>query len=168
MGRHGTSAAPCAILAHMSRVRASIEVPGRAGDAEALWYDTTRWPAFVDGLHHVARREGDWPREGARLVWESHPGGRGRVEERVVAYSPRDGQTVAIEDEKLRGSQRIAFTPREDGVAVALELTYELKDARPGMAVVDLLFIRRSQRESLARTLRRFRVEVAAEREGSV
>jgi hypothetical protein len=36
------------------------------------------------------------------------------------------------------------------------------------MAIVDLLFIRRSQRESLARTLRRFRIEVAAEREGSV
>ena len=152
----------------MSRVSASIEVPGRASEAEALWYDTTRWPAFVDGLHHVTRREGDWPCEGARLVWESHPGGRGRGEERVVAYAARDGQTVAIEDDKLRGRQRIAFTPHDDRVTVVLELTYELKEARPGMAIVDLLFIRRSQRESLARTLRRFRIEVAAEREGSV
>ena len=152
----------------MSRVVASIEVPGLASDAEALWYDTTRWPSFVDGLHHVARCEGDWPREGARVVWESHPGGRGRVEERVTAYAAREGQTVAIEDEKLLGTQRVAFTPHRDGAAVVLELTYRLKDGRPGMAVVDLLFIRRQQRDSLARTLRRFKVEVAAERESPV
>ena len=35
-------------------------------------------------------------------------------------------------------------------------------------ALVDLFFIRRPQRESLQRTLRRFRTEVAAEREGSI
>jgi hypothetical protein len=51
---------------------------------------------------------------------------------------------------------------------VALELRYTLKEQRPGMALVDLLFIRRPQRESLERTLRRFRTEVAAEREGSL
>jgi polyketide cyclase/dehydrase/lipid transport protein len=152
----------------MPRVRASIEIPGLASDAEALWYDTSRWPAFVDGLHHVALREGDWPHEGARVVWESHPGGRGRVQERVIAYAPREGQTVEIEDDKLRGVQRIAFAPHHDGVTVDLELDYGLKDARPGMAIVDYLFIRRPQRDSLARTLRRLRIEVTAEREGSV
>ena len=55
----------------MGRVRASIVVPGLASEAEALWYDTTRWPTFVDGLHHVARLEGDWPRAGARVLWDS-------------------------------------------------------------------------------------------------
>ena len=152
----------------MGRVRASVVVPGLASEAEALWYDTTRWPTFVDGLHHIARLEGDWPRAGARVLWDSRPGGRGRVQERVTAYVAREGQTVAVEDEKIHGTQRVSFTPTEAGVTVALELRYELKETRPGMALVDLLFIRRPQRESLERTLRRFRTEVAAEREGSI
>jgi uncharacterized membrane protein len=152
----------------MGTVRASIRVPGLASEAETLWYDTSRWPAFIDGLHHVARVEDDWPRSGGRIVWDSKPGGRGRVQERVVAYAAREGQTVDVEDEKIRGTQRVSFTPADDEVVVGLELRYDLKEARPGMALVDLLFIRRPQRESLQRTLRRFRIEVASERESSV
>jgi hypothetical protein len=152
----------------VGRVRASVVVPGLASEAEALWYDTTRWATFVDGLHHIARLEGEWPRAGARVLWDSPPGGRGRVQERVTAYVAREGQTVAVEDEKIHGTQRVTFTPIEGGVTVALELEYTLKEQRPGMALVDLLFIRRPQRESLQRTLRRFRTEVAAEREGSI
>jgi hypothetical protein len=152
----------------MGRVRASVAIAALASQAEALWYDTTRWASFVDGLHHIARLEGDWPRAGARVLWDSPPGGRGRVEERVVAYAAREGQTVAVEDEKIRGTQRVSFTPTDAGVTVALELEYTPKERRPGMALVDLLFIRRPQRESLQRTLRRFRTEVAAEREGSI
>jgi hypothetical protein len=152
----------------VGRVRASVVVPGLASEAEALWYDTTRWATFVEGLHHIARLEGEWPRAGARVLWDSPPGGRGRVQERVTAYVAREGQTVAVEDEKIHGTQRVTFTPIEGGVTVALELEYTLKEQRPGMALVDLLFIRRPQRESLQRTLRRFRTEVAAEREGSI
>jgi hypothetical protein len=152
----------------VGRVRATVVVPGLASEAEALWYDTTRWATFVDGLHHIAQLEGEWPRAGARVLWDSPPGGRGRVQERVTAYVAREGQTVAVEDEKIHGTQRVTFTPIEGGVTVALELEYTLKEQRPGMALVDLLFIRRPQRESLQRTLRRFRTEVAAEREGSI
>ena len=152
----------------MSRVRASIDIAALASEAEALWYDTTRWPTFIDGLHHIARLEGDWPHAGARVLWDSNPGGRGRVQERVSAYAARDGQTVEVEDEKIRGTQRITFTPTESGVTVTLELRYELKDRKPGMPLIDLLFIRRPQREALERTLRRFRTEVTAERESSV
>jgi hypothetical protein len=152
----------------VSRVRASIAVPALASEAEALWYDTARWPTFIDGLHHIARLEGDWPHAGARVLWDSNPGGRGRVQERVIAYAAREGQTLEVEDEKIRGTQRIAFTPTETGVTVTLELRYELKDTKPGMPLIDLLFIRRPQREALERTLRRFRTEVTAEREGSV
>jgi hypothetical protein len=149
-------------------VRASIAVPALASEAEALWYDTTRWPTFIDGLHHVARLEGDWPGPGARVLWDSKPGGRGRVQERVTAYAAREGQTLDVEDEKIRGTQRVSFTPTESGVTVALELRYSLKEERPGIVLFDLLFVRRPQRESLERTLRRFRTEVAAEREGSI
>jgi hypothetical protein len=152
----------------VSRVRASIDIAALASEAEALWYDTARWPTFIDGLHHIARLEGDWPHAGARVLWDSNPGGRGRVQERVSAYAAREGQTVEVEDEKIRGTQRITFTPTESGVTVTLELRYELKDRKPGMPLIDLLFIRRPQREALERTLRRFRTEVTAERESSV
>jgi hypothetical protein len=144
----------------MGRVRASVVVPGLASVAEALWYDQRRWPAFVDGLKHVARSEGDWPAAGSRVVWDSNPGGRGRVQERVLAYEPRSGQELAVEDEKIRGTQRVAFVPREGGVVVTLELQYELKESKPLMKLVDLLFVRRPQRESLERTLRRFATEL--------
>jgi hypothetical protein len=149
----------------MGRVRARIDLPGQASAAEALWYDTRRWPAFVDGLKHVARVNGDWPRPGAEVVWDSHPGGRGRVLERVVEYEARRGQAVAVEDERIRGTQRVGFAPHEGGVAITLELDYALKDARLNFAPLDLLFIRRPQREALERTLRRFAAELRAERE---
>jgi Polyketide cyclase / dehydrase and lipid transport len=152
----------------MGRVRASVEIPALASEAEALWYDTTRWPTFIDGLHHVARLEGDWPHAGARVLWDSNPGGRGRVEERVTAYAARDGQTLEVEDEKISGTQRVTFAPTDRGVTVTLDLRYDVKDRKPGMPLVDLLFIRRPQRDSLMRTLRRFRTEVTAERESSV
>jgi hypothetical protein len=152
----------------MGRVRARIDVPGQASAAEALWYDTRRWPAFVDGLKHVARVTGEWPQPGAEVVWDSHPGGRGRVLERVVEYEARRGQAVAVEDEKIRGTQRVGFTPHADGVAIALEIDYELKDPRLRFAPLDLLFIRRPQREALERTLRRFAAELRAEAEPAV
>ena len=152
----------------MGRVKAGIAIAALASEAEALWYDTTRWATFIDGLHHISRVDGDWPHAGARVLWDSAPGGRGRVQERVLAYVAREGQTIAVEDEKIHGTQRVRFTPTEAGVFVTLELDYTPKEQRPGMAVVDLLFVRRPQRESLERTLRRFRTEVAAEREGSL
>ena len=152
----------------MGRVRASVDVPALASQAEELWYDTNRWPTFIDGFHHITRREGDWPHAGARVLWDSKPGVRGRVQERVLEYTAREGQTTAVEDEKIHGTQRVTFTPTAHGATVSLELTYELKDSRPLMALVDLLFIRRPQRDALMRTLRRFGTEVASERESSV
>jgi hypothetical protein len=149
----------------MGRVRARIDVPAQASDAEALWYDTGRWPSFVDGLKHVARVTGAWPQEGAEVLWDSHPGGRGRVLERVIGYEARRGQSLAVEDERIRATQRVGFAPHEGGVAVTLELEYELKDPRLRFAPLDLLFIRRPQREGLERTLRRFAAELRAERE---
>ena len=32
----------------MRRVAADTTVPGRAADAEELWYDQHRWPAWID------------------------------------------------------------------------------------------------------------------------
>ena len=147
----------------MGRASAHIDVPGRVSAAEALWYDHGRWPTFVDGLAHIDKVEGDWPRPGARLLWVSQPGGRGRVVEEVTDYEARVGQTVRVEDEHTYATQRLTFSPLEDGTSVRLELDYRLKQQRPLMPVVDLLFIRRQQRDALQRTLRRFRTELRAE-----
>jgi len=149
----------------MGRVSARVEVPGQASEAEALWYDHRRWPAFVDGCKHVAKVEGDWPAAGARVLWDSYPGGRGRVMEQVVGYEARVGQSVAIEDEQIRGTQRVSFVPHAEGVTVSLELDYELKQPRGKFGAFDLLFVRRPQREALERTLRRFAREVRADRD---
>ncbi len=139
----------------MARTRASVTLPGLASEAEALWYDPQRWPAWVDGFGHAVKLEGDWPGVGARSVWDSKPGGRGRVVERVTAYEARAGQTVEVEDEKLRGTQRVSFEPGTDDVTVVLELEYQLKESNVFTPIADALFIRRALRDSLKRSLLR-------------
>jgi uncharacterized membrane protein len=147
----------------VSRVKASAEVPGRISEAEALWYDVTRWPSFVDGFSHVKSMDPQGP-EGGTLTWDSTPHGRGRVRERVTRYELRVGQTAQVEDSRLSGEQSVAFEGVGSGetTRVTLTLEYSLKEARPLSAVTDLLFIRRAVRESLQRTLERF----ARERRG--
>jgi hypothetical protein len=148
----------------VARVRAAVTVPGLASEAEALWYDLQRWSAWIDGFGHLDKIEGEWPAAGSRLVWWSKPGGRGRVAEQVLAYEPRTGQTLQVEDEKMRATQRVAFQPAgEDGVEVALELDYELKERNALTPVTDLLFIRRALRDSLRRSLLRFARERRAD-----
>ena len=147
----------------MSRATASVEVPGLASDAEALWYDPVRWAAWVDGFGHVVELSDGWPAEGM-LKWDSTPEGRGRVLETVTGYEPRRGQTLAVEDSRLRGTQRVEFTPGPDAVNVALTLEYELKERNALTWLVDTLFVRREIAASLRRTLARF----AHERRGDM
>ena len=150
----------------MARAHAAIDLQARPSAAEALWYDLSRWPAFVDGFAHVAKREGDWPRKGARLIWDSTPDGRGRVVERVTAYEVRSGQTVDVEDPRLEGTQTVAFKPREGGgCRMTLELDYRLKDRTFLTPVLDALFVRRAVGDALRRTLSRFARELAFEEE---
>jgi Polyketide cyclase / dehydrase and lipid transport len=148
------------------RARAQVVVEGRISDAEALWYDTARWPSFVDGFHNVASADAGWPVEGT-LVWDSTPGGRGRVLETVERYEPRVGQISRVEDPTTVATQTIAFAADgDDRVRVTLDLRWALKDRRfgPVGALVDLVFIRPRQREALARTLLRFARELASDR----
>jgi hypothetical protein len=147
----------------MGRASATITVKGRAAEAEALWYDRHRWASWVDGFGHIVLIEGDWPEVGARLVWDSPPGGRGRVQERVVAYEIRTGQTLEVEDATISGRQIVAFTPGLEETEVTLTLEYEIKDRHLLTPLVDLLFVRRAMGDSLRRTLRRFANERAAE-----
>jgi hypothetical protein len=144
----------------MGRVKAEVTVAALASAAEELWYDTSRWPTFVDGLAHVAKVEGDWPRAG-RVLWDTKVDGRGRVDERVTEHEARVGQTVAVEDEKVTGTQRIAFVPTDAGCRIVLSLDYKLKMDRPRSFVIDR-FARRPMRDSLKRTLARFKRELEA------
>ena len=154
----------------MGKARAQIKVAGPISEAEALWYDTSRWPSFVDGFHHVVKQEGDWPREvGARVLWSSIQDGRGAVDERVVFYEVRASQTVSVEDPRLTGRQTITFTVGEEGAClVVLELDYRLKQGGALAPVVDALFVRRAVRDSLRRTLSRFSRELRSDREMGV
>ncbi|MCU0314863.1 MAG: SRPBCC family protein [Solirubrobacteraceae bacterium] len=148
----------------MGRARASIVLEGtRISDAERLWYDRVRWPAFVDGMKQVIAVEGDYPEAGAKVVWESFPGGRGRVTERVVAYEARAGQEIETVDAKAAGTQRVTFAADGDGVRMTLELDYRLLEPGPFSPITDLLFIRRAQGDALRRTLARFARELRDE-----
>ena len=149
----------------MGKASASIELPVQISAAEALWYDVTRWPVFVDGFKSVAKLEGDWPHEGARLIWDSVPAGRGRVVERVTGYEVRTGQKLAVEDSRITGTQMVTFVPREGGSRMTLDLEWRLKEPGPFGALTDLLFVRRSFADSLRRTLSRFAREVRVEQE---
>jgi Polyketide cyclase / dehydrase and lipid transport len=147
----------------MGKATASVSIPGRTAEAEALWYDPHRWASWVDGFGHVITLEGEWPDVGARLIWESPPGGRGRVMERVIAYESRTGQTLEVEDKTMSGTQEVRFTPGPDHVDVTLSLTYDIKDRTVITPVLDLLFVRRAMNDALRRTVTRFANERKAE-----
>ena len=143
------------------KAKASIDLPARVGAAEALWYDTRRWAAFVDGLHHVERVEGDWPRVGAKVRWASTPDGRGLVEELVERYEVRSGQTLSVEDEQIVGAQTVTFRAKpEDTSEITVELEFRVKNMNAVAAALSSLFIRRAMSDMLRRTLSRFRREL--------
>ena len=148
----------------MSTTREAITVglpPERAFD---LWTDLTRWPTFIDGFGHVDRVDGDWPAEGAKLVWRSGPAGRGVVTEKVVASEPGERFVTQVFEERMSGAQAVRFTTTEDDrTRVDIELDYTLTQGGPLKGITDLLFIRRALTDALRRTLRRFATEAAEE-----
>ena len=149
----------------MSRVLTRVEIPVPASDAEALWYDLTRWAAWVDGFGHVDRVTGDWPRTDSELTWSSIPAGRGRVIESVTRYEARVGQSVDVEDDRIRGTQRVGFKPGSGSVEVTFEMDYVLKGERPFKMIFDAVFVRRPMREAMTRQMLRFRRECITDAE---
>jgi hypothetical protein len=145
----------------MAKVGASMAVAASVHDAAEVWFDTARWPDWVDGLEEVASVEGEWPTVGSSVVWRSVPAGRGRVTERVVGFDPLGGQTVEVTDDSITGRQTVTFTPLDDGVEVALELEYRIRKRSIFNFIVDPLFVRNAWRTSLRATLGRFAIEVA-------
>ncbi len=92
-------------------------------------------------------------------------GPRGRVVEQVTAYAPGAGQVTDIEDARLRGTQRVEFAARPDGVRMRLELAYELKERGVLAGLRNAIAVRPAVREGLRDTLTRFARELAEERE---
>ncbi len=148
----------------MRAVAVAAHLDATVHAAESLWYDVARWPSWVDGLARVDSVTDGWPGVGAVVVWESGPAGRGRVTERVLEHEPLSGQTVAVEDDSVRGRQSVTFTPVDAGVEVSLRLEYELLQRSLFTPMVDALFIRRAIAVSLRATLSRFGAELAGPR----
>jgi hypothetical protein len=151
----------------MRTVVARQLLPGATVDeVAALWFDLARWPSIIDGFGTLSRNEGSWPHAGARIVWDSLRNGRGRVVEHVLEYEPGVSQLVDIEDPQMTGTQRVTFGVADAGCVIRLELAYELKrDPGLGSVLADLFFVRRALGDALRRTLRRFAVELQADRE---
>ena len=156
----------------MTVVRQATVVPLSPVRAAGLWTDLSRWASFVEGFKHVVEVDASWPEAGSKLVWQSIPGGRGRVTERVLEHelTGESARMVSqVFEEALSGRQRVSLEPAGDGAdeaRIAVELDYELARRGPLRRLVDLLFIRRALSDSVARTLRRFATE--AEEEASL
>jgi hypothetical protein len=147
----------------MSRVaRAATVVPLAPEGALSLWTDVDRWPTFVEGFARPLELSGEWPAKGARVVWESGPGGRGRVTEKVLEHGTGRFET-RVSEEALQGRQALSVSEDAEGTRVELSLDYELTKYGPLRAVADVLFIRRALRDALRRTLRRYATEAREE-----
>lgn len=152
----------------MAIVRASQILPTSLNEVQARWYDTSRWPRWVDGLSEIVSVDGDWPHAEARVTWQSNPSGRGRVVERVLEYDPQAGQTLEIQDDSISGRQSVAFAPVAGGAELILGLEYRLRRRSPLTPLVDPLFIRPAIKRSLQATLVRFGAELRPARRADV
>lgn len=146
----------------MRRASALASVPLTPPEALRLWADVERWPSFVEGFTRRVELSPEWPQKGARVVWESGPGGRGRVTE-TVAESAADRFATRVFEEALAGTQMLRAVPASDGSEVELSLEYELVKYGPLRGVADAIFIRRALRDALRRTLFRFGIEAEEE-----
>ena len=142
----------------MRTARARATLPLAPSHVLALWSDVERWPSFVEGFARRLELSPEWPAEGARVVWESTPDGRGRVTETVVENSA-DRFSTQVYEEALMGTQTLQAVSHDEGSEVELTLEYELAKYGPLAGLADAIFIRRALRDALRRTLFRFAIE---------
>ena len=128
-----------------------------------LWLDPARWPTFMDGWGRLDRRHDRWPEPGATVMWHSKPGGRGTVTLKVLELDPPSRVVIQVFDDKLNGQETFTTEPDRDGSFVKVELDYRLNQGGPLMMAANFIFIRRSLRDSIRRTLQRFAIEAAEE-----
>jgi hypothetical protein len=146
----------------MRTISASVVVQGPAVEVEQLWHDRSRWASWIDGFAHLSKLDDHWPLEGARRVWVTPAGGRGLISETVTAYRAGEGQTLTLEDGRLRGVQRVAFLSDGSVTRITVELEIEPKER---LAPARRWWLRRRFADGLRLSLRRFSYELAADRD---
>jgi hypothetical protein len=144
-----------------ARAEATVALTPEA--ALRLWTDVSRWTTFVEGFARVVEQDPGWPAQDSRLVWESIPAGRGRVTEKVVESGGSDRFVTMVFEDRLAGRQTFRAVESEGGSRVELSLEYTLTSYGPLGPLADVIFIRRALRDSLRRTIARFRVEAEEE-----
>jgi uncharacterized membrane protein len=139
----------------------SVRVGASLKEAWDFYFDPEGWPLWVDGFASVEATEA-YPEAGGSLVWRSVPAGRGTVRERVLEHEPRTLHRVSFTDPESAGELITRFAVEGEGTRVTLGLEYGLARSGPFAWVTDRVFVRSQMRQSLRRTLARFRLEVEA------
>ncbi|HSI80835.1 MAG TPA: SRPBCC family protein, partial [Solirubrobacterales bacterium] len=130
----------------MAQVEANTEVDASLAEAWDLYFDASRWPAWVDGFGSVASSAG-YPEGGGTLVWRSTPAGRGTVHERVAEHEPRRLHRIEFSDPEASGTLETSFEmlpgteDAEHRTLVTQVLDYRLAQTGPLRALTDVLFI---------------------------
>jgi hypothetical protein len=152
----------------MTIVRCMVDCRASLEQAERLWYDTERWPAFVEGFGELVHVDPSWPSTGSVVEWQSTPAGRGRVRERMLEHDPCQVGVSEVGDERLTATRRVTFSQpqeaeAEEFVTVTVDLDYRLRGSSLLAFLIDRLFVRRAVRESLQRELGSFADELAVD-----
>lgn len=140
----------------MARLDQSLLVECSLAEAWDAYFDARGWQAWVDGFGAVESSEG-YPEAGSTLVWSSTPAGRGKVRERVLEHQPRRRHRIEFSDPASAGTMLTTFEIEGEGTRVTLELDYRLQRGGLLSPLTDRLFVRGQLRQSLQRTLLRFK-----------
>lgn len=150
----------------MPKVRVGrVLADAQVSEVEALWLDPESWTRYVDGFGALARTDGEWPHPGARVVWDSRPGGRGRVVEDGDSYEPGAKIVTTLQDGEMTGTQTVTLGEDDLGVRMEIELQYDRTNAGALKQATESLFVKSALKASLKRTLERFDQELAIDRE---
>ena len=143
----------------MAELTESVLVDASLAETWGHYFEPRGWRAWVDGFGSVESAE-RYPEVGGTLVWLSNAAGRGRVEERVVEHSPRTRHRIEFSDPESAGELTSAFVVEGEGTRVTLTFEYRIAGGGgPFKGLTDRLFVRGQVRQSLQRTLVRFKQE---------
>lgn len=150
--------APARTLPAMVELSESVLVEASLAETWNFYFDPRGWPVWVDGFQSVVSDQG-YPEEGGTLVWRSTPAGRGEVSERVIEHEERRRHRIEFSDPASSGRLLSEFAIEGEGTRVSLMLEYGLTRSGPFAWLTDRLFVRGQVRQSLARSLLRFKHE---------
>lgn len=142
----------------MGELSESVLVEASLAETWDFYFEPRRWPAWVDGFHSVVASEG-YPQEGGTLVWRSTPAGRGEVTERVLEHEERRRHLIEFSDPASSGRLRTEFAIEGPGTRVTQTLEYRLARSGPFAWLTERIFVRGQVRQSLGRSLVRFKHE---------